>query len=325
MRVLVTGAHGFVGGHLCALLRQAGHSVVEAVRKRDPAAAPGGEVVETGAIERFDGWAPLLRGVDAVVHLAARVHVMSESEADPEQAFRNVNTLATERLAGAAATAGVRRFVYSSSVKVNGEATGSKPFDALDAPAPVDAYGRSKLAAEQAIARVASSGAIEFTVVRPPLVYGPGVGGNVLRLMRWIERGVPLPLACVRNARSLVSVWTLCDLLARCLDAPRAANRTLMVADGTDLSTPELVRHLARGIGRPARLFPAPPALLRVAGALAGRSAEVDRLIGSLQVDTSATRELLDWVAPIDAATALERTGRWFASRTADPANRVSG
>lgn len=317
MRVLVTGARGFVGSHLCSLLRRNGHSVLEAVRRRDFAPAPGVDLVETGPIERFDGWAPVLRGVDAVVHLAARVHVMAETAPDPERCFTEVNTLATERLARAAADAGVRRLVYSSSVKVNGESTGSKPFDAFDAPAPKDAYGRSKLAAERAIERISSASGIAYTVIRPPLVYGPGVGGNVLRLMRWIERGVPLPLASVRNARSLVSVWTLCDLFARCLDAPQAANRTLMVSDGADLSTPDLIRHLARGIGRPARLFPFPPALLSLAGALTGRSAEVDRLIGSLRVDASPTRDLLDWVPPVDAPTALERTGRWFASGAA--------
>lgn len=316
MRILVTGARGFVGSHLCTLLRRSGHSVLEAIRQRDFAPAPGVELIETGPIERFEAWATALRGVEAVVHLAARVHVMAETEADPERCFWSVNTLATERLASAAADAGVRRFVYSSSVKVNGESTGSKPFDALDAPSPRDAYGRSKLAAERALERISSASGMAHTVIRPPLVYGPGVGGNVLRLMRWVGRGVPLPLASVRNARSLVSVWALCDLVLRCLDAPQAANRTLMVSDGEDLSTPDLIRHLARGIGRPARLFAAPPALLRVAGALAGRSAEVDRLIGSLRVDASPTRELLGWCPPIDAATALERTGQWFASRS---------
>ena len=152
-------------------------------------------------------------------------------------------------------------------------------------------------------------------MIGPPLIYGPGVGGNMLRLMRWIERGLPMPLASVRNARSLVSVWTLTDLVAHCLAHPGAVDRTLMVSDGVDLSTPDLVRRLSKGVGRPARLFPVPPSLLRLAGTLAGRSAEIDRLIGSLQIDMTLTRNLLAWSPPMDAEIALERTGRWFASR----------
>lgn len=316
MRVVVTGASGFVGRYLCPILPSAGHAVVAVVRRRNTTITDASDVIEIGPIESFDDWASILRGTDVVVHLAARVHVMTETDPDPEHAFRVINTLATERLARAAASAGVRRLIYVSSVKVNGEWTRSGPFGAGDAPAPQDPYGRSKLAAELAIQRVAAETGMAFTIIRPPLVYGPGVGGNVFRLMRWIERGVPIPLASVRNARSLVSVWTLCDLIVRCIDHPGAANRTLMVSDGVDLSTAELVRLLAKGIGRPARLFHVSPALLRIAGAVARRTAEVDRLIGSLQVDASATRELLGWCPPIDAPTALERTGRWFSERS---------
>lgn len=316
MKILVTGANGFVGSHLCPFLLSASHSVLGAVRRRDPSVGSGIDTVEIGPIESFDDWDPIMRKVDVVVHLAARVHIMDEKEADPEQRFQSVNALATERLARAAAKAGVRRLVYLSSVKVNGESTASKPFTACDSPAPQDAYGRSKLAAEVAIRHISEQFPMDFTIIRPPLIYGPGVGGNMLRLMRYIERGVPMPLASVHNARSLVSVWTLCDLIARCLDASQTSNRTLMVSDDTDLSTPALIRYLARGIGKPARLFAVPPMLLRAACSACGRRAEFDRLAGSLQIDQAITRELLGWVPPASVETALERTGRWFSAQT---------
>jgi nucleoside-diphosphate-sugar epimerase len=315
MQVLVTGAAGFVGRVLCGTLAAAGHTVHAAVR--GAAGAPPGatSVRAIGDLATFDGWEPVLQGIDAVVHLAARVHVMRDTAADPQAAFDAVNATATERLARACARAGARRFVFFSSVKVNGEGTGQQAFTETDPPAPADPYGRSKLEAERAIARIAVDGGLEPVVLRPPLVYGPGVGGNVLRLMRLIERGVPLPLGAVRNRRSMVSVWNLADATRACVVDPRAAGRTFLVSDGDDLSTPRMIAELARGMDRPARLLPVPPVLLRAAAALLGLKAEVDRLCGSLQVDASAIGHTLAWTPPVTADEGLRRTGRAWRER----------
>jgi nucleoside-diphosphate-sugar epimerase len=315
MNILVTGAAGFVGRALCASLAAAGHSVHAAVRNTAGAPAETASVRPVGDLATFDAWAPLLHGIDAVVHLAARVHVMRDTAADPQAAFDAVNATATERLARACARAGVRRFVFFSSVKVNGEATGQRAFTETDPPAPADPYGRSKLAAERAIARVAGDGGLEPVVLRPPLVYGPGVGGNVMRLMRLIEHGVPLPLGAVRNRRSMVSVWNLTDAALACVANPRAAGRTFLVSDGDDLSTPRMITELARGMDRRPRLLPVPPRLLRAAAALLGRQAEIDRLCGSLQVDASAIRHTLAWTPPVTADEGLRRTGRAWRER----------
>ncbi len=317
MRILVTGATGFVGTQLCSTLVGHGYEVFGAVRSSNAAVVPGVRRISIGSIENFDGWSQLLLGIDAVVHLAARVHVMRETKSDPERQFFETNAVATERLALHAARSGVRHFIFLSSVKVNGEQTGLEPFRAEDKPAPVDGYGRSKLAGERSIERVHVEAGLQYTIIRPPLVYGPRVGGNMLRLMQLINRGIPLPFGGIRNARSLVSVWTLCDLVRSCLESVgsnAATNRVLMVSDGQDLSTAEIVRHLANGIGTPPRLLSVPTPVLRIAGRLSGRAGEVERLIGSLRVDDSVTRRLLRWSPPLHASTALARTGAWFSA-----------
>jgi len=278
------------------------------VRARD-AAFP--DAVAVGDIGPATDWRAALEGARCVVHLAARTHVMSESAADPLAEYRRANVAATVRLAREAAAAGARRLVFMSSIKVNGEST-QRPYTEADPPRPEDAYGVSKWETEQALAGVAAATGLEVVVLRPPLVYGPGVKGNFLRLMRLVARGVPLPLASVANRRSLIYVGNLADAVVAAIDAPGAAGRTLLAADAEDLSTPDLVRAIARSLGTRARLLPCPPALLNLGAALAGRRAVAARLTGSLQVDASALRRELGWRPRATLAQGLEQTARWF-------------
>lgn len=305
--ILVTGATGFVGQALCAQLRLRELPFRAASRR----AAQG--CVAVGTLDAHTDWTEALRGVDRVVHLAARVHVMDEQAADPLAEFRRANVDATERLARQAAAAGVRRFVFLSSIKVNGEGTQpGRPFTADDPPAPQDPYGISKLEAEQALQRVAAETGMQVCIIRPPLVYGPGVRANFRSMMRWVARGVPLPLGAVRNQRSLVALDNLVDLIITCLDHPGAANQVLLAGDGEDLSTPQLLRRVAQALDTRARLVAVPPGLLQFLAGLAGRRAVVDRLCGSLQLDIGKTRRLLQWTPPVGIDTALRRTAQEF-------------
>lgn len=257
-------------------------------------------------------WSVALAGVTEVIHLAARVHVMRESAVDPYAEFYRTNVAGTERLARQAAEAGVRRLVYVSSIKVNGERTAGQPFRPEDKPQPEDAYAQSKLEAELVLKDISRNTGIEVVVVRPPLVYGPGVKGNFLSLLRVVQRGLPLPLASCDNRRSLVGLSNLVDLLTICTTHPAAAGQVFLAADGEDLSTPELLRRVARALGRNARLLPFPPVLLRLAARIAGRTGVYERLCGSLQVDTGKTHELLGWTPPHSVDEELARTARWF-------------
>ncbi len=256
----------------------------------------------------------VLQGVSAVVHLAARVHVMADGAEDPLREFRLVNRDWTERLARAAALQGVRRFVYLSSIKVNGERS-VRPFTEQDLPNPQDPYGISKWEAEQALARVASQTGLEIVVVRSPLVYGPGVGGNVLQLLHTIRRGIPLPLASAHNRRSLIYLGNLVDALVRCVEDMRAAGQTYLVSDGEDFSTPELIRRLATALDLPARVWPVPPVMLRLIGSVAGKQAMIDRLLGSLQVDSSKIRKELDWHPLYSVGQGFAETAAWYRGR----------
>lgn len=261
----------------------------------------------TGDLGRVNGdaaWQAALSGIDAVVHLAARVHVMRESASDPLAEFRRVNVAASLKLARQAATAGVRRFVYLSSVKVNGE---SGTYTESHPPAPEDAYGVSKHEAEVGLRRIADETGLEVVIIRPPLVYGPGVRANFRALMRAVARGIPLPLGAIDNRRSLVASDNLADFILACLDQPAARNETFLVSDGEDLSTTDLIRRLARVMGRPARLLPVPASLLMAAATLAGQRDVARRLLGSLQVDISKARRLLNWAPRISVDEGLRR------------------
>ncbi|MBL8620354.1 MAG: NAD-dependent epimerase/dehydratase family protein [Myxococcales bacterium] len=307
MRIAVTGARGFVGRTLMTTLAARELAAVGLVRR-----APDAGQRAVGDLTTRPDLAAALDGVDVVVHLAARVHVMHETERDPLAAFRRANVEATEHLARAAVARGARRFVYVSSVKVNGEATQRALFREQDPPHPEDPYGVSKAEAEQALARVAADTGLEVVVVRPPLVYGPGVGGNFVRMMRWLQRGVPLPLASVRNRRDLVGVHNLADALVACSVHPQAAGRTYLVADGEAVSTPALLRTLAACMHVCARLVPCPVALLQAAGRLAGKGGEVARLVGSLEIDAGALRRELGWRPVKSLREGLQLTADWF-------------
>lgn len=310
-RVLVTGATGFVGAALVPALRRRSWQVRAAVRATGRSASDDEALV--GALDEAFDWAPALRGVDRVVHLAARVHVMQDTAADPLAEFRRTNVAGTLALARAAAEAGARRFVFVSSIKVNGEGTREgAPFGADDPPAPVDPYGVSKREAEDALFALGSETGMEIVVVRPPLVYGPGVKANFQAMMRWLMRGVPLPLGAVRNRRTLVGIDNLVDLIATCLEHPAAAGEVFLAGDDEDLSTSELLRRLASALGVRARLLPVPAALLEAAAALLGKRAVAQRLCGNLQVDIGKARRLLGWAPPVPVDEGLRRTAAHF-------------
>ena len=295
-RVLVTGANGFVGRVLCRRLLDAGFKVRAAVRSSAAGSdlPEGMEMVIVGDIGDHTDWREALAGVDVVVHLAARVHVMQETAQDPLAAFREVNVLGTERLARQAASQGVQRLIFLSSIKVNGERSDA-PFRADQPVDPEDPYAISKWQAEQALQAIGKTTGLQVVVVRPPLVYGPGVKGNFRRLLKLVERGLPLPFASIDNRRSLVNVDNLCDLLTLCVEHPRAAGEVFLVSDNQDLSTPELIRTMAEALGRPARLLPVPVSWLLALAGLLGRRQEMQRLTESLQVDMGRTMATLDW------------------------------
>ena len=311
-KLLVTGATGFVGRRVCKFAEKI-FSVRPAMRNSGNTA----DGIAVGDITPKTDWSRALEGVDGVVHLAARVHVMDDSEKDPLVAFRRVNVDGTVNLARQAARAGVKRFVFVSSVKVNGEATfPGQAFTPEDPAAPQDPYAISKQEAEDELHRLAAETGLEVVIIRPPLVYGPGVKANFLRLMKAVYKGFPLPLGLVRNKRSLVAIDNLVDLIITCVKHPAAAGQTFLVSDGQDLSTPELIRKLAYAMGRPARLLPVPPGLLRLGGKVTGKTAEVERLIGSLQVNIGHTCDALEWRPPVSVDEALLETGQDFVSRT---------
>jgi len=311
-RILVTGATGFVGRALVRRLLADGLAVRAAVRQVSEALPAVTEAVTVGDIGPDTDWRAALAGVDAIVHLAARAHVLRDSSADAHARYRAVNTLGALRLAEAAAAAGIRRFVFLSSVRVHGDHSTGAPLDETRPLVADDPYGRSKADAERGLAALAATGRLEPVILRPPLVYGPDVRGNFARLVRLVERGVPLPLGAVRNRRSLVFVGNLVDAIVRVLDHPAAAGETFMVSDGEDLSTPDLVRRIARALGKPARLVPVPVAFLRLGGALAGRDDDVARLLDDLVVDPSKIRALLGWSPVFTLDEGLRETAAWY-------------
>ncbi len=317
--LLITGADGFVGRHLCAAALLQGWTVRGAVRAlpANSEDAPGAAALQDvcweacGEVGPDTNWAPLLADVDAVVHLAGRAHVLRETEADPETAYRAVNVAGTRRLAEAMLACGVRRLVFASSIGVHGSGTDDTPIHEDSPPRPHNAYTRSKWAAEQALHALSGAG-LEPVIVRPALVYGPGVKGNLRRLLRWIDRGLPLPLWGVRNARSLAGVSNLADLLLHCAKEPAASNETFVAADSTALSTPELVRTLAAHMGRPARLVRAPPRMTGAVLHLLGYGLPWRQLTGSLVVDATKSRDFFHRDDPRPTDAGLAEMARWY-------------
>lgn len=307
-RALITGGSGFVGRVLCRELSDRGLDFVQALRREDEHAPVSVVVGEIGPETR---WATALSGVDLVVHLAARVHVMRESAVDSLSAFRRVNTEGTLNLARQAVASGVRRFVFVSSVKVNGEG-GQRAYSEEDLPAPEDAYAQSKWEAERGLREIAANSTMEVVILRPTLVYGPGVAANFLRLMQTAKLGLPLPFGRIRNSRSLVFVENLVDFIICCMSHPMASNQVFLVSDGDDLSTPELLRRLGSALHKPAKQIPVPAWLLVFAFSLFGRPDFARRLSGSLQVDISRARTVLGWVPPVTVDDGLRRTAEHF-------------
>lgn len=305
MKIAVIGATGFVGRALVARLAADGYEAIPVVRA--PADLPGERVV--GAIEAVGEWHNQLDGADVVINLAARVHMMRDAAVDPLAEYRRVNSEAALAMAIGAHRAGIRRYIYLSSIKVNGEDTnGRAPFTADEPVSPSDPYARSKREAERNLLDLAGSTGMEVVIIRPPLVYGPGVKANFQAMMKWLRTGLPLPLGAVRNSRSLVGLDNLIDLVTTCIRHPDAANQVFLVSDGEDVSTPQLLRMLGSALGSAPRLLPVPPSLVVSAAKLVGKGAAVQRLLGDLKVDISKTRETLDWAPRVPLQQGLNAT-----------------
>lgn len=322
MRILVTGASGFVGKAIGAALLQDSRYIGR-LSYRDISALVGtraaadlevnNETCIAPDLTESADWSAALKDVDVVIHSAGRAHVMDETSADPIAAFRAVNTEGTLRLARQASAAGVTRFIFISSIKVNGEATQrGEPFTAASTPMPIDPYGVSKHEAEQGLRALVDESGLEVVIIRPVLVYGPGVKANFRSMMSWLNKGVPLPLGAIDNRRSLVSLDNLVDLIVTCIDHPAAANETFLVSDDEDLSTTMLLRRMAKALGRKPYLLPIPVMCLTLAARIIGRGAMAQRLCGSLQVDISHTEQRLGWVPSVTVDAALRKTAIHF-------------
>lgn len=314
MKVVVTGAGGFVGRALCAQFVCRGDTVHAAVRSPLISTAHC-KTFLVGEIDGVSDWSASLEQADVVVHLAARVHVMHETEKGAALVYRTVNALGTQKLAQDAARAGVKRFVFISTAKVNGESTAAgNPFRECDKAMPSDVYSSSKHEAEKILREFSTNHGMEVVIIRPPLVYGPGVKANFASLMRAVQRGVPLPLGAVHNLRSLVGLDNLVDFIITCAHHPAAANHTFLVSDGADISTPDLIRAMAQAAHRPARLVSLPVGVLSTVASLFGKRAAVDRLCGNLQLDTSKARDLLQWAPPVGLDEGLRRAFEGFST-----------
>ncbi len=326
--VLITGATGFVGSRLAKFLSTQfpGMELRFAVRHRPdelqvPAVLPTGSNEVVGDINPYTNWTDALLGVDVVIHLAARVHVMKDVALDPLEEYRTANTLATIHLAQEAAKAGVKRFIYLSSIKVNGEETShSQSYCEDSTPAPIDPYGVSKWEAELGLEKVCAQTGMEFVIIRPPLIYGPGVKANFQKLMGLVAKGMPLPLGAVHNQRSILALDNLVSFIALAISSPLAANQRFLLSDGEDVSTTQLLRLLAQGMGKPSWLIPIPAFILRAAAQVLGASAAANRLLGSLQIDSSKARQLLHWQPPLSVKEGIALTAQAYLNT---PSNKV--
>jgi nucleoside-diphosphate-sugar epimerase len=320
MSVVVTGASGFVGQMLIRALRRQGLRVRAVARRVGDGEGPeNGPAMETVRIENVGpgtDWTLALAHCSVVVHLAAHVHKKAQGIGDAADDFHRVNVEGSETLARQAARAGVRRFVFLSSVKVNGEYSMGRALTEQDPVVPVDAYGKSKAEAERRLCRVAADTGMEVVILRSPLVYGPGVKANFLNLLRAVDAGIPLPFASVQNRRSLIFVGNLVNAIETCLHHPAAANRTFFVSDGNDVSTAQLVTEVAVALGRKSRLWACPTSWLRLAGRLSGHTEQIARLTESLQIDISKIRAELGWRAPFTLRQGLAETAAWYRSRS---------
>ncbi len=317
--IVLTGGTGFVGSAIIKRLAATDEIALVACA-RNPAnlpVLPGVQIVPIATMAAHTDWGAAVAKAQVVIHSAARAHIMNDQAANPLMEFRSVNVEGTLNLARQAARAGVKRFIFLSSIKVNGESTSpNRPYTAADKPAPVDPYGISKMEAEEGLRALAAETGLEVVIIRPVLVYGPGVKANFRTMMNWLVRGVPLPLGAVHNRRSLVALDNLVDLIVTCIDHPAAANETFLVSDGEDLSTTDLLRRLGLALDRPARLVPVPTSLLIAGATVLGKSAVARRLCESLQVDITKTQEQLRWVPPVSVDDALSDTARDFLRRT---------
>ncbi len=312
MKILVTGATGFVGKVLCAELIQHGYEVVAAMRTA--CAKPKNyEQVMVGSIDGSTKWTEALSKVDVVIHLAARVHVMSESAENSLAEFRIVNVEGTLRLAQEAVNAGVKRFIFISSIGVNGNSTVfGRPFSVNDKPKPISTYAISKFEAEQGLIKLSENTCMESVIIRPPLVYGFGAPGNFKQLLHALKRQIPLPLGAINNKRSFVYVENLVSLILRCIDHPAAANQLFLVSDGDDLSTTELLSKCAVALDVKATLLPIPQSWLEAVAKLVGKKEMAQRLCGNLQVDISKACQLLEWTPPVSVTDGLKATAKRF-------------
>lgn len=309
--VVVTGATGFIGKRLCENLEKRGYGVKRILRSHESKYGTG----KCAVVEEINGntnWTGLLAGQSCVIHLAARVHVMNDVSNEAKDKYWQTNVKGTLNLALQAATNGVKRFLYMSSIKVNGEATYGNPFCPEDDPAPIDLYGQSKHEAEKGLQKIAAATGLEVVIVRPPLVYGPEVKANFLRLLNLVYKGVPLPFGAVGNRRSFIYVDNLTDFIIKCVAHPAAAGETFLASDGVDLSTAELIRKMAFYMNCPARLIPVSVGVLRLSARALKRTAEFERICGSLQVDISKAERLLGWYPPVSVDMGLEKTVAWY-------------
>ncbi|MFP6790487.1 MAG: SDR family oxidoreductase [Thalassolituus sp.] len=313
--ILLTGSTGFVGSALVSELQKlSGVHVVGAVRSA--VSATSDDVVVVGNIDGTTDYSSALTGVNVVIHAAARAHVMRDEVTNPLAEYRQVNVEGTLNLAKQAVAAGVKRFVYISSVKVNGESTSVLPaFAETNAVVPEDPYGVSKHEAEEGLRLLAEETGLEVVIVRPPLVYGPGVKANFLSLLKLSATKLPLPFGSVNNKRSMVYVGNLADFIIRCIEHPKAANQTFLVSDGHDVSLSELIRLIRQSMKKPAWLIPVPVSLFQLAGKLTGKMALVDRLVGDLQVDSRKARERLNWTPPYRFEEGIKATVAEFINR----------
>ncbi len=312
MNIVVTGATGFIGGHLCAALSDTQHVVTMVSRSAQMEADQHSRTSIQIDLEQHVDYDTLLKDCEVVIHLAGRVHILNDPARDSESTYISANTTATLSLARAAAARGVKRFIFLSSIKVNGESTTlDKPFTPESIPRPSDAYGQSKLDAELGLLQIAESSTLEVVIIRPPLVYGPGVRANFLQLMRLVHKQVPLPFGSVKNKRSFVGIDNLVSLIVTCLDHPAAPNQIFFVSDNSDVSTPDLIRHIAHAQERQARLFPFPPALLHLVAKLVHREHLYVRICGTLQVDISTTMKVLGWKPVATADSMLAKTVKY--------------